>query len=95
MNKPDIDEMNHTIRDDEEERDHAALMEMCEEWDELNLKVEKYRHVFRCMNFSDDLCIQFLMNWDEARRDNEFFGRMDVDEAADFALSRLGLGVLS
>jgi hypothetical protein len=47
------------------------------------------------MNFSDDLCIQFLMNWDEARRDNEFFGRMDVDEAADFALSRLGLGVLS
>ena len=99
MNKPDIDVMNHTIRDDEGERDHVALMEMCEEFkreDEFDRKFEKYMHVYRCMNFSDDLCIQFLMGWDEARRiDDEFFGRLDIDEAADYALKSLGLGEYS
>ena len=99
MNKPDIDVMNHTIRDDEGERDHTALMEMCEEFkseDEFNRKFEKYMHVYRCLNFSDDLCIAFLMAWDEARQvDDDLLGRFDIDEAADIALKSLGLGVSS
>jgi len=72
-------------------------MEMCEEFDEFNLKVEKYKHVFRCMNFSDDLCIQFLMTWDELRHlpEDDILGPWDIDDAADAALARLGLEVLS
>ena len=49
------------------------------------------------MNFADDLSIQFLMGWDELRREPEddILGSWDIDEAADAVLARLGLEVLS
>jgi hypothetical protein len=73
---------------DEVDRDHASLMQMCEEAPYQRFTTEdKYVHAFRCMEFSDDLAIKFLMAWDVARR-----AGMDIDVAADHVLNQLRLG---
>lgn len=96
MSEVNTDWVNDAIQD-ASDRDHTRLMEMCAELDEFALKIEKYKHVVRCMDFADDLSIQFLMGWDELRREpaDDILGSWDIDEAADAVLVRLGLEVLS
>ncbi len=72
---------------DEVDRDHASLMAMCDERYPHCTTEDKYVHAYRCLEFSDDLAIKFLMAWDDARRNG-----MDIDVAADHVLGQLRLG---
>lgn len=67
---------------EEAERDHIGITAHCSELFGKVAVIDDWVHALRCSEMAGDLVIEWMMSFDEARRNG-----LDVIEAANYALA--------